>query len=126
MPWGSFTALLIDGKTRQAQILAILAAVPISFGIIHDNALHLPDVTHPPVWGYVIVAAIPWLAARNPSVNEPVPSAPVPSFRPPPAPRTPMAGPASCNVPVTRGPGALAESAGGGDRRGRCPYTRLS
>jgi len=41
-----------------------------SFGIIHDNALHWPDITNPLVWGYLIVAAILWLASRNPLVNE--------------------------------------------------------
>jgi len=70
MLWGSFTALLIDGKIRQAQVVAAIAAVLTAFGVIHDNSLHWPDVTNPLVWGYLLLAAILWLGSRAPLINE--------------------------------------------------------
>lgn len=70
MLWGSFTAFLVDGKIRQAQIVAIIAAVMTAFGIIHDSALHWPQLDNPIVWGYVLLAVILWLAARQPLERE--------------------------------------------------------
>lgn len=70
MLWGAFTAFLIDGKIRQAQIVALLAAVMTSFGIIHDSALHWPEIQNPIIWGYLVLAAILWLAARYPLERE--------------------------------------------------------
>ncbi len=70
MLWGSFTAFLVDGKIRQAQIVAILAAVMTAFGIIHDSALHWPQLDNHIVWGYVLLAVILWVAARQPLERE--------------------------------------------------------
>ncbi|MFT6642132.1 MAG: AGZA family xanthine/uracil permease-like MFS transporter [Patiriisocius sp.] len=70
MLWGSFTAFLIDGKIRQAQIVAVLASAMTAVGIIHDAALHWPDVTNPLVWGYLLLAAILELASRFPLEQE--------------------------------------------------------
>ncbi len=70
MLWGSFTAFLIDGKIRQAQIVAIIAAIMTAFGIIHDSALHWPQLDNPIVWGYFLLAVILWLAARHPLERE--------------------------------------------------------
>jgi len=70
MLWGSFTVFLIDGKIRQAQIVAVLAAAMTAVGIIHDASLHWPDFTNPLVWGYLLLAAILALASRFPLEQE--------------------------------------------------------
>jgi len=70
MLWGSFTALLIDGKIRPAQVVAVVAAVLTAFGVIHDSSLHWPNLTNPLVWGYLLLAAILWIASRQPLTIE--------------------------------------------------------
>ena len=66
MPWGSFTALLIDGKILAAQIVTIAAAVLTAFGVIHDASLHWPDLTNHIVWGYLLLATVLLLGSRFP------------------------------------------------------------
>ncbi|MDH3524078.1 MAG: xanthine/uracil/vitamin C permease [Acidobacteriota bacterium] len=54
MIWGGFTALIIDGKFRNAGMFALAAAAMSSVGILHGPALHAPDLS-PVVVGYLIM-----------------------------------------------------------------------
>jgi hypothetical protein len=51
-------------------IAIAIAFVPHVSGIIHDAALHWPDVTNPLVWGNLLLAAILELASRFPLEQE--------------------------------------------------------
>ena len=53
MIWGAFTALIIDGKFRQAGYFSIAAAAMSSVGILHSASLHAPSFS-PVVIGYLI------------------------------------------------------------------------
>ncbi len=53
MIWGGFTALIIDGKFKNAGLFALAAAAMSSVGILHSPALHAPDLS-PVVIGYLI------------------------------------------------------------------------
>jgi len=53
MIWGAFTALIIDGKFKNAGLFAIAAAAMSSVGILHAPSLHVPDLS-PIVLGYLI------------------------------------------------------------------------
>ena len=56
MIWGGFTALIIDGKVKQAGYFGLAAAAMSSVGILHSSALHAPDLS-PVVIGYLIMSA---------------------------------------------------------------------
>jgi len=70
MLWGAFTVFLIDGKIRQAQIVAVLAAVLTTFGVIHHPSMHWPDPADPLMWGYLLLAGILFFASRSELVQE--------------------------------------------------------
>ena len=53
MIWGGFTALIIDGKFKNAGYFAIAAAAMSSVGILHAPALTAPTL-NPVVIGYLI------------------------------------------------------------------------
>jgi AGZA family xanthine/uracil permease-like MFS transporter len=53
MIWGAFTALIIDGKFKQAGWFSIAAALMSSVGILHSASLHGPSFS-PVVIGYLI------------------------------------------------------------------------
>jgi AGZA family xanthine/uracil permease-like MFS transporter len=53
MIWGAFTALIIDGKFKQAGYFSIAAAAMSSVGILHSASLHTPSFS-PVVIGYLI------------------------------------------------------------------------
>ena len=56
MIWGGFTALIIDGKFKNAAWFSIAAAVMSSVGILHAPALQAPTFS-PVVIGYLIMGA---------------------------------------------------------------------
>jgi AGZA family xanthine/uracil permease-like MFS transporter len=56
MIWGAFTALIIDGKFKNAGYFALAAAAMSSVGILHAPALQAPSFT-PVVIGYLIMGA---------------------------------------------------------------------
>ncbi len=56
MIWGGFTALIIDGKFKNAGFFCLAAAAMSSVGILHAPALQAPSFT-PVVIGYVIMGA---------------------------------------------------------------------
>ena len=56
MIWGGFTALIIDGKFRNAGLFCIAAAAMSSVGILHASALQAPTLS-PVVIGYLITGA---------------------------------------------------------------------
>ncbi len=66
MLWGAFTAFLIDAKFKSAIFTAIAGAALTAFGIIHAPTLHWPSIDSQVMWGYVIVAALIFLASRVP------------------------------------------------------------
>ncbi|MCP4201656.1 MAG: xanthine/uracil/vitamin C permease [bacterium] len=56
MIWGGFTALVIDGKLKNAGYFCLAAAAMSSVGILHASALQAPALS-PVVIGYLIMGA---------------------------------------------------------------------
>ena len=56
MIWGGFTALIIDGKLKEAGYFSLAAAAMSSVGILHASALQAPALS-PVVIGYLIMGA---------------------------------------------------------------------
>ena len=56
MIWGGFTALIIDGKLKNAGYFCLAAAAMSSVGILHASALQAPSLS-PVVIGYLIMGA---------------------------------------------------------------------
>jgi len=56
MIWGGFTALIIDGKLKNAGYFCLVAAAMSSVGILHSSALQAPTLS-PVVIGYLIMGA---------------------------------------------------------------------
>ena len=73
MIWGAFTALIIDGKFKNAGLFSIAAAAMSSVGILHSHSLHGPTFS-PVVIGYLITGLFliiyPMLAEVKPLVAE--------------------------------------------------------
>ncbi len=73
MIWGGFTALIIDGKFKNAAYFCFAAAAMSSVGILHAPALQMPSFA-PVVIGYLIMGAFlliyPMVAEVKPLASE--------------------------------------------------------